>query len=322
MKKIPPFARRNVNHEGMWFDRLAALLPPVAMAVIVSGVRGLTVILSAAVAAAAVEGICCYILQKRRFSIMPVIMGITAAMVCPVSIPIAMAAAGGAVAAALANLLLLFKRSEICNTAAVAWLTLLLIAPAIMSVFPDSGSVKEMPAFANPVNFVTADSILIQLKNGILPNISVQDLLLGNTQGGLGSASILALALSFIYLTARRSGAAQVTLSLLITVTVLSWLLSDMAVPFYHMALLQLSGGSLMFAAIFMASDFSAPKTLLMRVIYGVGCGVVMVIMRSVGFDEFSVPFAVTSVGLLTNLSERWLYKLRFSVISRRGKMA
>lgn len=310
MRNVPPFVTRSANRESIGFDRLAALLPVIALALVGGGMRAFWMIFAAGAAAAAVEGVFFLIAARARFSVMPIAIGLSVALVCPLSAPIAMVAAGSAVAAAVYDLCLHFRRSFFVSPAALAWLLLLLIAPGVMTSFPAYDSLKALPPLRTPDSFDAGFSILADLAGNVLPNLSVSDLLLGRVAGGFGSAAVLGSALALVYLGVRKSAAWESAVSLILTVLCLTLLVRRMAVSAVIYALLELSGGSLLFGAVFMASDFSAPKTRAMRILYGVICGYGMVEMRMVGFGEFSVPFVIVSTGILLRLAEWGLYRL------------
>lgn len=300
-----PFALNPHSSEGIWFDRLIALLPMLAFSVIAFGIRPLAVALAAAISALLVEFACLFVRNSRNFSLMPIALALTVIMLCPVSLPLYLAAAIGAMVSAAANFAALInKGGSLINIPAVAWMLLLLLVPKFICTYPASEVVRDLPLFADPTGFDTAESILIQLEQGMLPNLSDKQLLFGELPGAFGTA-VIGCAVSFVYLCVRHCAAWEASLSMLISSLLLGFFTNEMSVPLHQLLLLELSGGGLMFAAVIVVSDFSAPKTRFMRIICGLSAGVGTVLMQNFGFDEFSAAFAITAAVVLTNLCER-----------------
>jgi electron transport complex protein RnfD len=63
----------------------------------------------------------------------------------------------------------------------------------------------------------------------------------------------------------------------------------------------QIFAGGLMIGAIFMATDYStSPQTPKGRVIYGIGCGILTVLIRVYGSYPEGVSFAILLMNILT----------------------
>ena len=74
------------------------------------------------------------------------------------------------------------------------------------------------------------------------------------------------------------------------------------ASPFVHL----LSGG-MMLGAIFMATDYATtPNTAWGKVIFGVGCGLITVLIRVFGSYPEGVSFSILLMNILTPYIERW----------------
>lgn len=300
-----PFFRRPASSEMMELDRLIALLPAAALAVLLCGFRSVFLMLSAAAGGALAALLFSAVRGRPRFRLRPVAEGIVFAFVCPLSVPIWLAALGAVVAAAVAELFALFGRRCFFSPAAFAWLFFLALSPAVMTTFPTPSALRGMESFLTPSDFPVGESVLYELKTGYLPNVSAADLLLGRVAGGFGGASVLAAAVAFLYLAVRKSAAWVVPLSLAFSLFLGTLLFGRIAAPVPLLFLMQLSGGSLLFAAVFMAGGVGAPSTRALRIFCGFFCGLLILLLRFLRFEEFAVPFAVLSLQLLCNLAER-----------------
>lgn len=310
MNNLPPFKLRNVDSRMYYLDGIIGLLPVAAAAVILSGTRGVIIMLVSALSAFVTDEIFCLISGRKGFNLLPIVTGLTVCMVCPLSIPIWVAALFAVIAAALSGILKSLGRGNLFSAPALAWLVMLMAAPGVMSTFPTVRIIRELPVFSTPTGFESAETILFQMRTGYLPGYSVFDLISGRASGGFGAVALAAVAVSFIYLILRRNIAWEATASLLVTVLAVTALTKTVAIPVYHMYLLQLSAGSLFFAAVFIVSSGqAAPKTTLMRVIYGAAAGGLIMLLRAAHFDEFAVPFAIFVCSLFFNLVERTFYR-------------
>ena len=137
------------------------------------------------------------------------------------------------------------------------------------------------------------------------------DLLLGNgIPGSLGETCKLALLIGGIYLILLRRVDWRVPFFYIGTVFALSALLPARGEnpppwindPFYHV----LSGG-LFLGAFFMATDMvTTPVTRLGRIIFAIGCGVLVVVIRLYGGYPEGVAYSIIIMNTTTPLIDRW----------------
>ncbi|MGI6270212.1 MAG: RnfABCDGE type electron transport complex subunit D [Candidatus Howiella sp.] len=304
-KQNTPFLRRPASSGMVELDRLIALLPVAAVAALLCGFRGVFLMLSAAAGGALAAALFAVVRGRPGFNLRPVAEGLVFVFVCPLSIPLWMAALGAAVAAAVAELFILFGKQCLFSTSAFVWLFFLALSPAVMSTFPAPSALQGMETFATPSDFSVGESVLYQLKTGYLPNVSAADLLLGRVAGGFGGAAVGAAAVALLYLAVRKSAAWEISLSLIGTLFLGTLWLSRIAAPVSLLFLMQMSGGSLLFASVFMAGGAGAPKTRLMRFFCGSFCGALILLLRFLRFEEFAVPFAVLCGQLAANAAEK-----------------
>ena len=146
------------------------------------------------------------------------------------------------------------------------------------------------------------------------------NLLLGKTMGSAGEVSALALLLGMFYMMYRKIISWHIPITILATVAVFTgilWLANPdrFADPLFHM----LTGG-LMLGAIYMATDYvTSPMTSKGMIIYGVGIGVVTVLIRVFGAYPEGVQFAILIFNGFTPLINKYVKPKRFGKEVKHG---
>ena len=184
---------------------------------------------------------------------------------------------------------------NIVNPAIAARIFMFVSWPSQLSHFPKG--------YYNP--FVSADAVtsatpLTALKAGEVPDTSIWESFFGQTGGSLGEISALLLIVGGIYLLVRRVITWHIPVAFIATVAVFAFIfpqanLSGIESMGYHV----FSGG-LMLGAIFMATDYTtSPVTPVGRIIFGVGCGLLTVLIRYLGAYPEGASFAIMIMNLL-----------------------
>lgn len=143
-------------------------------------------------------------------------------------------------------------------------------------------------------------------------SFSLGQLLWGQQLGGVGSSMVLWLAIGGIYLILRGHIDWRIPLSYLATVFVTAWLfhLGDPGSypgPFFH-----LFSGITFFAALFLATDLAtSPVNPWAQVVYGAGCGLLTVLIRTFGVWPDGAVFAL----MLMSLAQPLIDKIQPKVI-------
>ena len=152
---------------------------------------------------------------------------------------------------------------------------------------------------------VTGATPLAAMHQGQLPADSLSDMFFGNIGGSLGETSVLLLLIGFAYLLVRRVLTLRIPLCYIGTVAVLALLFPRGNDPLYWCAA-QLCSGGLMLGAIFMATDYvTSPVTKLGQVIYGIGCGILTIVIRYFGGYNEGVSYAILVMNCCVVLLDR-----------------
>ncbi len=129
----------------------------------------------------------------------------------------------------------------------------------------------------------------------------------GNTNGSIGETSALACLLGGLYLCFRRVASWQIPAGILISAVFIGGLanLANLSNPWT--AVHHLLGGALLFGAFFIATDpVTSPLTSTGKWIFGVGIGVLVMLLRLFSGYPEGVMFAVLLMNAVTPLINRW----------------
>ena len=288
-------------------DVLIALIPALLCSVWVFGFRALTVTLVSAAAALLFEKLWCKVMKQndKTYDLSCLITGVLLAFVCPPTIPYWMIVMGDLFAIILVKMLFGGIGKNIVNPA--------LAGRAFMFSWPVAMSTWVKPGFENAANVlnatdaVTAATPLAAMHQGAIdPSLgSLLDMFLGSIGGCIGETSAIALLIGFAYLLYRKVITARIPVAYMATVAVLAFLFPLGNDRFMWMAAHLLSGG-LMLGAIFMATDYvTSPLTKLGQVIYGIGCGVLTIMIRYFGGYNEGVSYAILIMNCCVVLLDR-----------------
>ena len=131
---------------------------------------------------------------------------------------------------------------------------------------------------------------------------SVIDMLLGLRGGAIGETCVIEIVIGFIYLVVRRVINFEIPLIFVGTVFVLSLIVDNS----FYIATYQILSGGLIFAAVFMATDYvSTPITRTGKMLFAVGCGLITFLIRYYGTYPEGVSFSILLMNVLSPYLER-----------------
>lgn len=156
-----------------------------------------------------------------------------------------------------------------------------------------------MTSWLRPFDAVTTASPLYLAKiGGAVPDYWV--LFLGNRAGSIGETSILLILIAAAFLFWKKIIDWPAPVAFIGTVFVLSYFLGQDP-------LFQVLTGGLVFGAVFMATDYvTGPVTPKGRFIFGLGCGVLTVLIRFYGGFPEGVNYAILLMNILTPVIDKY----------------
>jgi electron transport complex, RnfABCDGE type, D subunit len=160
----------------------------------------------------------------------------------------------------------------------------------------------------------TGATPLASLHVGKLASDSLSAMFLGNIGGCIGEVSALALLLGGLWLVLRKVITLRIPVSYIGTVAVITFIFSRGNDHVLWMLQNLLSGG-LMLGAIFMATDYcTSPVTPKGQVIFGIGCGLLTVLIRYFGSYPEGVSYAILIMNLTAWMIDKSTAPRRFGV--------
>ena len=231
------------------------------------------------------------------------VTGVLLAFVCPVTIPYWTIILGALFAIVIVKMLFGGLGKNIVNPA-LAGRAFLFSWPVIMNTWVSVGY-ENAPGLLSTADIVTSATPLANMHQGMMPTDSIADMFLGNVGGCLGETSALLLLIGFGYLLVRKVITPRIPVAYIGTVAVLTFLF-PLGNDRIAWMCAQVCGGGLMLGAIFMATDYvTSPVTKLGQIVYGVGCGVLTVMIRYFGGYNEGVSYAILVMNCCVVLLDR-----------------
>ena len=306
-----PHIRGNFRTNRIMLDVVLALMPALIVGTVVQGVRALAVVLVSVVTAMGAEYLYSLLTRTRNTVVdgSALVTGVLLAMTLPVTVPFWLVAAGSAFAIIIVKALCGGLGQNIFNPALSARALMMLIYPVGMVRYQVLG-----------VDGVTGATPLHHMVMPALPEESLLNMFLGNCPGSIGEVSALALLAGGAYLVYRKVISIRIPAAYLGTVALITLVFYRTDEPVMWMLYSLLSGG-VMLGAIFMATDYAtSPATPAGQILYGIGCGVLTVLLRYFGLFPEGVTYAILIMNAFVWIIDRYTAPRRFG--TKRGGAA
>ena len=300
-----PHVHAPVTTQTIMRDVLIALAPALIGSVVLFGFRALLVTLVSAAACVFFEWAYAKLTKTscKIYDLSAVVTGVLLAFVCPVTVPYWCIIIGDFFAIIVVKQLFGGIGRNIVNPA-LAGRAFMFSYPALMTRWVKPGFDNAAGIF-NTVDAVTGATPLAQMGKGMLPEATVSELFLGNIGGCIGETSVLLLLIGLLYLLARKVITLRIPVSFIGTVAVLTFLFPQGNDNFQWMVA-QLFSGGLFLGAIFMATDYvTSPLTKMGQIVFGIGCGVLTVVIRYFGGYPEGVSYAILIMNCCVVLLDR-----------------
>jgi electron transport complex protein RnfD len=243
------------------------------------------------------------------------ITGLLLALTLPPGFPLWMAFLGGVVAIGMGKLIWGGLGQNVFNPALVGRAFLQAAFPTAITTWEaptgqylaSRGTNLAFPFYqAEAVDAYTGATPLAQMKFDQVAT-PLNDLLLGHISGSLGETSGLLLLLAGVYLIARKIINWRIVVSILGTVAVFSGILFLIDPQAYPSPAFTLLAGGLLLGTIYMATDYvTSPLSARGCWIYGIGIGLLVVLIRVWGGLPEGVMYAILLMNAATPLINRF----------------
>ena len=307
-----PHAHQEHTTRTLMRDVLIALVPALVFAVYNFGWRALTVTAVSVAACYGFEKLWNILMKKhdKSYDLSACVTGVLLAFVCPVTVAYWQIILGAAFAILLVKMLFGGLGRNVVNPA-LAGRAFMMSWPVAMSTWIIPGF-KNGAAVVNPVDIVTAATPLANMHQGLMPDAHWTELFVGTVGGCIGETSAIALLIGLVYLLYRKVIKITIPGSYIATVAVLT-LLFPMGNNNFEWMLCHVFGGGLMLGAIFMATDYvTSPLTFHGQIVYGIGCGILTVVIRYFGGYNEGVSYAILIMNCFVVLLDRIGRPVRF----------
>lgn len=310
-----PHIRSEDNTRQIMIDVLIGLAPAMALAIFVFGPRAIVSVCVSVVGCVFFEWLYHKLLKKPQpiGNLSAVVTGVLLAYTLPVTAPWWMILIGDLFAIVVVKSLFGGIGKNFMNPALGGRAFLMASYPVFMTEWAKIRT--TLPLFGSS-DVVTAATPLAALKGGQLPDVSLSDAALGMVGGSLGEVSALALLVGGLWLLWRRVISLRIPVSFLGTVAVLTLIFHKGDAGALTWMAYQLLSGGLMLGAIFMATDYaSSPVTPNGQIIYGIGCGVLTVLIRYFGSYPEGVSYAILIMNCCVFLIEKISQPVKFGFV-------
>lgn len=318
-----PFVRSKIDTQRIMLDVLIALLPAFCVSVWQFGM--------AAVIRVAVSVVCCVFfewayrkLMKKDSTIHDLsacVTGVLMVFCMPAGVPIFVVVLGSFFAIVLAKQLYGGIGKNFMNPALVGRALMMAGYALFMTTW------KVPTSLAGVVDGTTMATPLGALYGGTAADMpayfTLGNLFLGKIPGCMGEISTLALLIGGAYLLFRGVISWRIPGTFIGTVAVLTLLFGREGYGNVEWMLYNLCSGGLMLGAIFMATDYcTSPVTPNGQLIFGVGCGILTVLIRYFGGYPEGVSYAILIMDLLTWAIDKATPQRQFGVSREELKAA
>lgn len=281
---VSPHIHSKNSTQRIMLDVLISLLPATIAGVVIFGLNALLVI-AVCVAVCVLGEFVFNKITKKPLTISDLsaaVTGLLLALNLPANVPLWQAGVGSLFAIIIVKCIFGGIGRNVVN-------------PAI------TGRVFMLVAFASmtkaafPLDSTAGATPLSEIANG--NEVVLTDLFLGNIGGSIGETCKVALLIGGVYLLVRRVITWHIPVAFIATTFIFTLAVHDFDVM---LALSLVLSGGLLLGAIFMATDYvTSPTTPLGKIIFGIGAGLITVLIREWGIYPEGVSFAILIMNIL-----------------------
>ena len=292
---------------------IIALMPAYLAGIWYFGVGALIVSCVAMASCVAFEWLISKFLLKKQPQIndlSALLTGLLLGMNLPSSLPWWMVVIGSLIAIGIGKMSFGGLGNNLFNPALVGRVFLLISFPAAMTTWPVP---DQLTLLGDNVDALTAATPLAYIKEGIFTTFTEMEMFLGNIGGSFGETCSAALILGLIYLLATRTITWHIPVSIIATVIIFTGIMHAIDPCTYASPLLHITSGGILLGSIFMATYYvTSPMTKAGQLIFGVGIGVITVVIRLFGSYPEGISFAILIMNAVVPLINRYVRPKRF----------
>ncbi len=313
-----PHVHSPQSTQSLMRDVLIALVPAFCLSILVYGLDVLRVTAIAVVSCVVVE----YIIQRFLIkgdctvkNLSAVLTGVLLAFNLPSDIPWWIVVIGAVVAIGVAKMTFGGLGRNPFNPALVGRVFLLIAYPVQMTSFPQPISPEFVDAFAGATPLAALKAQAVEFGD-----VNFLNMLSGVMPGSLGEISAISLLAGGVYMIWRKVITWHIPVAVLGSMAVFAFIMAltqGGGALLYELPAFHLLAGGAMLGAIFMATDYvTSPMTAKGMLIYGVGIGVITMIIRQWGAYPEGMSFAILLMNSVTPLINKYVKPKRFGLMT------
>ncbi|MDD6975748.1 MAG: RnfABCDGE type electron transport complex subunit D [Bacteroidales bacterium] len=312
-----PHLHSSLSTRRLMADVIIALLPAVILSCLLYGWKELFLLAVSIVSCVGVEYLINRFLLKKPCSVgdlSAVVTAVLLALNVPVSCPWWVLTIGAIFAIGVVKMTFGGLGQNIFNPAIAARVFLLLSFPTAMTSwdYTPTGLFGSVDAVSGP----TLLGLVAEQGLDSVAGLDWTHLLINTCGGSAGELSALALIAGFVYLLARKVIKPWITLSILGTVAIFALVYALVAQPAMGVGafvVFHLLSGGLLLGSIFMATDYvTSPMSDWGGVVYGVGIGLLTMLIRCFGAYPEGVSFAILIMNMVVPLINKGFHQRKY----------
>lgn len=325
---LSPHVHSSDSTKKLMTGVLIALAPAFAISVWMFGWGALILTAVAVVSCILFEYLIQKFLLKKEPSITDgsaIVTGVLLAFCLPVNIPLWQIVIGSLVAIGVGKMSFGGLGNNPFNPALVGRVFLFISFPVQMTSWPVPQGfntlLTDAVTGATPLGVIKEGLRNSESIDSIMQNVpSSMEMFYGKMGGSMGEVAAIALILGFLYLLVKKIITWHIPVTILTTIvlfTGIMWLINpdQNASPVFHL----LTGGVLL-GAVFMATDYvTSPMTPKGMIVFGIGIGLLTVIIRRFGAYPEGVQFAILIMNAFVPLINTYMKPKRFGEEVKNG---
>ncbi len=308
-----PFLQQGLTTPQAMLDVIYVLIPITLLSIYFFGIGVFFILMATITGAILTEWLFSPKGNKSLFDGSAILTGLLLGLTLPPSLPLWMAFIGSVIGVGLGKTIWGGLGNNLFNPALVGRAFLLANFPIAMTTWiPQAENWFTIPASNLAIPFMQApDSIstatplgLMKFEHQVTP---LFNLMIGDSAGSFGETCGLLIILAGIYLILRRSIDWRIPVAILGSVAIFTSLLFMYNSDIYPSPLFTIFSGGLLFGTFFMATDpVTSPLTPKGTWIFGIGIGVIVVLIRVFGGFPEGVMYAILLMNATVPLIERY----------------
>lgn len=308
-----PHIHANVSTRSLMHDVIIALTPAIVVSVLFYGWSELLILAVSVASCVLLEWAITKYMLKAPSTIgdmSAVVTGLLLAMNLPSTTPWWVVFIGALVSIGVAKMTFGGIGQNPFNPAITGRVFLLISFPTYMTDW----AVPQ--GFIHSSDAVSGATLLGRYAEGGVEAVAGTDYLntlFLNIGGSAGEISTLALLVGFAYLLVRKVVKPWITLSIFATIAVFSGIFWMIDPSTYTDPLFNLLTGGVVLGACFMATDYvTSPMSNLGGVIYGIGIGLLVMLIRYFGAYPEGMSFAILIMNMVVPLLNNWCHQKKY----------